>query len=70
MEPRNDFRRHVGVRPAADHDSAMPQADPNFSQIFNDMPLPGGIASMNGLTKGGRAAVVVDLYQKFFARYV
>jgi len=25
---------------------------------------------MNGLTKGGRAAVVVDLYQKFFARYV
>jgi hypothetical protein len=28
------------------------------------------IASMNGLTEGGRAAVVVDLYQKFFARYV
>jgi len=25
---------------------------------------------MNGLTKGSRAAVVVDLYQKFFARYV
>jgi hypothetical protein len=31
-------------------------------------PFPAGIASMNGLTKGGRAAVVVDLYQKFFAR--
>jgi len=40
---------------------------PKYSMIC---PFPGGIASMNGLTKGSRAAVVVDLYQEFFARYV
>jgi hypothetical protein len=60
----------MGVRPAADQDSAMLQTDSNFSQISMICPFPGGIASMNGLTKGSRAAVVVDLYQKFFARYV
>jgi hypothetical protein len=60
----------LACAPAADQDSAMLQTDSNFSRIFNDMPLPCRHRVNERPDQKGRAAVVVDLYQKFFARYV